>query len=384
MTLPYNSETFCVNPWITLHATVHGGYNPCCVFDGKINSKEITQYVNSAELTKIKQDLLAGIRVPGCDKCWKNEDRQHVSKRQRDNQTYGRVFQALYKDLSTPKDQFIEYYIRLGNHCNLRCTSCNDKASSGWISENKKFNISTGEVELLSDTHEIWQHMRDHAGTIGAIEFIGGEPFMMSTEAQVDLFKYLINHNHARHIRIKYNTNGTRMPTEQLDYWKHFKAIEINVSVDGVGRRFEYLRYPGQWSQVNDNINFYKNLQLTTIPKLELTVVHTLSVLNIGYVNDILDYCQDQKLNLFLNLVNDPKVLNLFAAVPEIKSWITEQIKTVEHPVISGIVKNLDQGTNCVTAQEILNFLNPLDQRRNTNAEEVFPELINYLEQCSE
>jgi sulfatase maturation enzyme AslB (radical SAM superfamily) len=373
------SKTFCVNPWLTLHTKFTRGYSPCCRFNGTVVSDSIQQYVQSDQLIKIKQDLLNGRAIPECSDCWKQEAWGYASKRQRDNQTYKQVFQALYKDLQTPAEKFVEYYVRLGNHCNLRCTSCDDNLSSGWISENKKFNIATKSVEILDDQHEVWGHMRDHAATIGTIEFVGGEPFMMCQDAQRDLFKFLVDTGHASHIRIKYNTNGTRLPTEQLEYWNQFKAVEINVSADGIGKRFEYLRYPAVWDEVEQNIEFYKNLQLTSVPRLELTIMHTISIVNIGYVKEMLDYCNQRNLKIFINILEHPEVLNMFAVSANIKHWILGRIQDVDHPVIANMSKNLQQGANTVTESDILNFLAPLDQRRNLNAETTFPELIACL-----
>lgn len=373
------ANTFCVNPWITLHTKFTKGYSPCCRFNGTVPSESIQDYVNSDRLAKIKKDLVNGVQIPECSDCWQQENRGYTSKRQRDTQTYDKIFQLLYKDINTPKEQFVEHYVRLGNHCNLRCTSCNAELSSGWVSENKKFNIKTGSVDILPDDHEVWAHMRDHASTIGTIEFIGGEPFMMCQDAQCNLFKFLIDNNHASHIKIKYNTNGTRLPTEQLDYWKHFKAVEINVSVDGIGNRFEYLRYPAEWSQVEENIKFYKNLQSTVIPKLELSVMHTISIMNIGYIDEMLTYCEQNNLKIFINMLENPEILNLFSTVPDIKSWILSRIDHVSHPVIASIKENLNQGSNNITGTQILNFLAPLDQRRELNVEETFSELVKCL-----
>ena len=375
------SNTFCVNPWLTLHTKFTHGYNPCCRFKGVVASDSIQQYVHSNQLIKIKQDLLEGRAIPECSDCWKQEARGYASKRQRDNQTYKQIFQALYKDLQTPADRFVEYYVRLGNHCNLRCTSCDDTVSSGWISENKKFNIAiaTTSVEILDDQHEVWSHMRDHAATIGAIEFVGGEPFMMCQDAQRDLFKFLVDTGHASHIRIKYNTNGTRLPTEQLEYWNQFKAVEINVSADGTGDKFEYLRYPAVWHEVEQNIDFYKNLQSTSTPKLELTIMHTISIINIGYVKEMLDYCDQHNLKIFINMLESPNVLNMFSVTADIKHWILGRIQAVDHPVIVAMSKNLQQGSDTITGSDILNFLAPLDHRRNLDAEKTFPELIACL-----
>jgi len=378
-----NPKTFCVNPWVTLHTKFTQGYSPCCWFNGTVDSNSIQQYVHSDRLTKIKQNLLDGNAISECSACWNQEARGYTSKRQRDNQTYKQIFQALYKDTHKPAERFVEHYVRLGNHCNLRCTSCNDTLSSGWISENKKFNIATKSVDILSDSHEIWSHMRDQAATIGAIEFIGGEPFMMCQDAQRELFKFLVDTGHASHIRIKYNTNGTRLPTEQLEYWNQFKAVEINVSADGIGEKFEYLRYPAKWPDIEKNIDFYKNLQLTKVPQLELTIMHTISVMNIGYIKEMLDYCDQHQLKIFINMLESPDVLNMFSVAPEVKSWILSRIQAVDHPVIETMSKNLQHGNNSVTGTDILNFLAPLDQRRNLNVEETFPELVACLKSAT-
>jgi organic radical activating enzyme len=373
-----NSDTFCVNPWITLHAKFNEGMNPCCLFKTVLKYDTVDKYVNSEELKSIKNRLVDGEKIPECVVCWNHEQSGHVSKRQRDNKTYGKIFKILNKDLTKPTNKFVEYYIRLGNHCNIRCTSCSDQYSTGWASENKKFNLPTRPVVLLPKDSDVWQNLKDHANTVGAIEFIGGEPFMMCLDQQVDLLKWLVDNNHAKHIRIKYNTNGTRLPTEQLLFWSKFKAVELNISVDGIGKQFEYLRFPAKWDELNSNVKFYQDLR-NTVPNLELTIITTVSILNIGYIEEILDYCRSSDLKLFLNMLDRPAVLNLYNFDTNVKSWISSRIQHIDHPVIKNIVENLNQRISTVNSQSLLNFLAPLDQRRNLNMSDAFPELIKFL-----
>jgi hypothetical protein len=148
----------------------------------------------------------------------------------------------------------------------------------------------------------------------------------------------LIDNNHAQHIRIKYNTNGTRLPTEQLLFWSKFKAVELNISVDGIGKQFEYLRFPAKWDELNSNVRFYQNLR-NNVPNLELTIITTVSILNIGYIEEILDYCQSHDLKLFLNMLDRPAVLNLYNFDVNVKSWILSRIHHIDHPVIKNIVE---------------------------------------------
>lgn len=374
------SKTFCINPWNTAHVRMTQGYNPCCLFSDTYQAKDVVEYANGTELADLKSRMLAGERVPECMHCWVQEDQGNESKRQRDNKVYEKIFQYKFKNRELePNAKFGEYYIRLGNHCNLSCTTCSVVFSTGWISEYKKIGIQKGQPELLESTDPIWQHIKDNAKDVAVIEFVGGEPFMMCQESQKDLFKCLVDSGHASHIKIRYNTNGTRLPVEQLEYWSQFKAVEIIISVDGVGDQFEYLRYPAKWSQVEQHIKFYKNLKSTTVPKLELTVIHTVSIINIGYIGIMLEYCTQQDLKIFINIVEIPKILGIFSVVPAVKSWISQRIKDIDHPVVVGIAKNLNQGANNVTGQDILNFLAPLDQRRNLNVGKTFPELVECL-----
>jgi len=375
-----NPKTFCVNPWVSLHTKITEGFNPCCLFGNTLKYKAVDDYISSPELSSIKKRLLAGEQISECTVCWKQEQVGHISKRQRDNQTYGKIFQLLNKDLDVPHGKFVEYYLRLGNHCNLRCTSCNDSLSTGWLSENKKFNIATKtSTSIIPDDHDVWEHLKKNANTIGSIEFIGGEPFMMHIDTQANLLKWLVDNKYAGRIRIKYNTNGTRLPTEQLEFWSSFKAIEINVSVDGIGDRFEYLRFPGKWNTVDSTISYYKNLQ-KTVPKLELTVISTISVLSIGYIHEIVEYCQRRDLNLFMNMLEYPAMLNIFNFDEQVKSWISKQIQHIDHPVIKNLLGSLNTRNATVNKKMLLDFLAPLDQRRDLDVRKTFPELVQCLE----
>jgi sulfatase maturation enzyme AslB (radical SAM superfamily) len=308
------------------------------------------------------------------------EQQGYDSKRIRDNQTYQKIFFHRFKGRELAlQSNFNEYYIRLGNHCNLRCTTCTEEFSTGWISENKKFGLIPGPTVLIDDNDHLWQHLKDHAKDIAVIQFIGGEPFMMSTEPQRDLMKFLAESGHASHIRIKYNTNLTRLPTEQLPYWPAFKAIEINGSMDGVGDRFEYLRFPAKWSDADRHIDFYKNLKATTTPKLELTVMHTLSLFNIGYVQEMLDYCTDKEIAVFLNLLEFPNYYNIFNATVPVKQWIKSRIESVDNLVIKNIHNQLDQHASTTNNAYLLKLINTLDKRRDLDVAQTFPELFQAL-----
>jgi MoaA/NifB/PqqE/SkfB family radical SAM enzyme len=360
------SDTFCVNPWLSVHSKLNQGYNPCCLYN-KTYRKSIEEYVTSDELAETKSKLSSGIQVKECNICWQHEQQGLVSKRQRDNKTYQKLFQL-------NPDNFVEYYVRLGNHCNIRCTTCNETFSTGWLSENKKYGTSNGKAFILKEDHEIWQYMIDNSHTIAAIEFIGGEPFMMLIEKQGEFLYELIRKNDAKHIRLKYNTNGTKIPSSLVKLWGSFREVELNISMDGVGERFEYLRFPAVWNDFIANLAYYQSLPMSN---LKITIMHTLSVMNLGYVQETIDFCKQQKVNLFLNLLEYPMHYNMFNFGPNVTNWLCDRIKDINDDTIKNVYNSLIVKEQFDTSFQ--KTVSVLDQRRGTNFNKCFPELLEMI-----
>ena len=80
-------DNFCVMPFV--HAFVTPNIiSPCCAYssDLRYNTKE--QYWESEQLKAIQKNMLDNNRDPGCDICWKKEDRGYSSLRQHSNEIY--------------------------------------------------------------------------------------------------------------------------------------------------------------------------------------------------------------------------------------------------------------------------------------------------------
>jgi organic radical activating enzyme len=369
-----NEKTFCVNPWVSVNYQFGQGYRPCCVYGSNLKFSSVKQYANSIELATLKKQLLAGVAAKECQYCWKEESQGYSSKRLRDNQQFSQVFDYKYKPaLESTQDEFVRYYVRLGNHCNLRCVTCRDDVSTGWISENKKFGDPASLPMMLKKTDPIWQTLKDRAAGIGMIEFIGGEPFMMLEQEQADLFKYLVESGHSKHITLLYTTNGTRMPDEQLEYWPHFKRVDIDLSMDATGDRFEYLRFPASWDTVIKNIQQYKK-----IPKVKLLILQTISILNAGYLAEAEEFCRTNGLEVFYNKLQEPLILDMHRAPKHTRAWIHSRLDGIDDPVIKQIQTQLHT-PNHTAAQDILDYCEKLDLRRGNSLAQAFPELYEQL-----
>jgi len=359
------SSTWCVNPWLQAHQKMNGQMNSCCLMQGSFGNS-ILEYINSEDLKKVKEKLLNGEKIPNCQHCWNDEFNKIESKRLRDNKTYQQRFNLLFtkKDLLEPNPLLAEYYIRLGNDCNLRCVTCNDTLSTGWLSENKKFNLPHGLRNIISDDDPIWNHIKQHSKHVKLIEFIGGEPFMINLDQQISLLSALVEDNSAGNIELRYHTNGTKIPKDLFDLWQNFKKVAIWFSIDGIGDSFNYLRYPADWNKVQDNIFHFQNLQ-KTVDNLNLNVITTLSILNALEIENVLDWCRLQNLNYFINNLQSPTYYNIFnqsSVLIDLAKQTFSNSKYAEIKLLSTSLSNHIPKNNYT--KQMFDRLSTLDSRR--------------------
>ena len=359
------ASTWCVNPWLQAHQKMDGQVTACCLMTGSFGNN-VLDYINSQELKQAKQKLLDGKKITNCQNCWNDESHGIESKRLRDNKTYQPRFDLLFnkRNLLDPNPLLAEYYIRMGNDCNLRCVTCNDFLSTGWLSENKKFNLPHGVRNVISLEDPIWNHIKQHSKHAKLIEFIGGEPFMINVDHQALFLSALVADNSAKNIELRYHTNGTKIPKELFAVWESFKKVTVWFSIDGIGDSFNYLRYPADWTKVSSNISQFQNLQ-KTLGNLDLKVTTTLSMLNALEIEHVLDWCKLQNLNYFVNKLQAPICYDIFNQSPELTNLTKQAFSNSKHDEIKLLLTSLSSHVpaDWHTAQLFEN-LAALDSRR--------------------
>jgi hypothetical protein len=362
-------KDLCVNPWLGLHINGTRGYNPCCLYT-KNFPVNLRSYVEK-DLKDIKDQFLNGSPPESCKICYDQEARGLDSKRMRDNRTYGHFLKRSIP--SDGNDKFVEYYIRLGNHCNLRCMTCNSSLSSSWISEDKRFNEPHPKVWSITNEHEIWNHIKERSRNVGLINFIGGEPFMMLEKAQADLLDSLIASKDNSHIILQYNTNCTKRPEFISNKWPTFKRVDIKISMDGIGSQFEYLRYPAKWDDFLSNLDWLQSLsqQHTNI---ELTIIYTISVFNLGYISQAERFCKERGLKVFWNILEQPYYFNP-ANVPAAKKWILDQKIETSDIDVRKYIDALSANEGLDMTEQFKNRVSQIDSRRSIRLQDAFSEL---------
>jgi len=254
----YNGNTKCVLPWIHKYVNPQGLVLTCCVGNensplGRIQDNSL----NEISTDQVRQQMEAGQRPSECYSCWRTEDLGLTSLRHHANKTWSNYYS---------QTNFVLRHldIRLSNKCNLMCRMCSGKFSNRIAQEEQKlYGFTKYKNEVLSPTLVIKQldFIRNNVDTISSVYFAGGEPLINDEHYQI--LQILIDAKRTD-IELSYNTNFSMLQFKKynvLDYWKHFKKVNIGASIDLIGDQSNYVRHGVEYSQLEKNYRYIKDLQ---------------------------------------------------------------------------------------------------------------------------
>lgn len=322
---------FCFAPWSNLDISPQGIIGPCCKFrhgfypdpPTNINQQGLDDYLQSRTLEVVRTELLAGQWPQGCERCRIEEENGVQSKRQLDHERWHDHYQHYDMEHSGP----LTVSVAFGNTCNLTCITCGPRSSSRWQREHlvlSKQDVPPNHFyrdgfvdELLAICPEVIH-----------LDIPGGEPFLSGVPQQQELLHRLIDQGRAAQISVHYTTNATVWPDQRWwDLWSHFQEIDMQLSIDAVGPRFEYIRYPADWNTVAGHVRRYLQEEQQR-SNLRLSISHTVSAYNIYYLPEFLDWCQAQRLpRPWLGRVHDPMHMRPSVWPDPAKQHIIDQLK---------------------------------------------------------
>jgi wyosine [tRNA(Phe)-imidazoG37] synthetase (radical SAM superfamily) len=279
---------FCVLPWYSQELGFQN--TPCCLLPLKYN------------IDQIKQDLLSNVQTAACKKCWDIESSGNKSRRQFENEfldyKLDRDLDKIQQDCADSKHQTLLYQITTSNLCNQACVSCNSKASTKWAQVEKRMNIiPNSQYQIDLDSANI------NYGSAKRISLLGGEPLF--DPKTFEILQKLIDHNNTNCF-ISLVTNGSIfLNAKQIDLLQQFTDLNICISIDGIGPVFEYMRWPGKWSNLLENINQYKSITKN------ISVSYTVGSLNAMYYDQTVNWFKQNNLTHNHNIVSHPNWLSL-------------------------------------------------------------------------
>ncbi len=322
---PRSHSKLCLSPFLGLKQTAYGKFSPCCSLacNWEVPHKNIKEKINSSEFKALRADFLAGKEPETCRRCWNEEMALKKSQREVYLQEHPELEKLIHNGEWQRGPAILS--IDLSNLCNYACKICN-------VSYSTKFNAELEEGKRLKPTEISDEEVQDilaNSENLVKIEFFGGEPMLNKSHTQ--LLQGLVENKKSQDITLFYSTNGSVLPTTELmSYWESFKEIKISISVDGIFANYEYLRWPGQFSNLQKNVKFYREeLQQKLIAlgvKFQLSSCPTLSNLNYFYIVEIHEWLIENVGFSTVNLLQDPDYLSVSNLPPRVKEACNAKI----------------------------------------------------------
>ena len=331
-----DSKTFCIYPWIHLHAYPTGEAYPCCHSEmkypvGNCRTNTLEEIWKDLPMQQLRADMLSETSNPACERCYEQEQSGFFSGRKSANKHHGHQI----KKLEDNPFEMTYWDIRFSNLCNLKCRSCGhifssqwyqdqaELAGKGWKDQNQVLNYA-GRTET-----DMWEQLLPHLDYVEQIYFAGGEPLLM--EEHYNILDELVRRERFD-VRLIYNTNFTHTNLKGksvFEYWKLFNSVSVGASLDGSGQYAEYIRKGTRWEQIEKN----RVEMMKICPNVDFYISPTLSILNAWHLPDFhkdwveRGFIKPQDLNV--NILQDPLFYRIDIAPMKYKQRL--RIKYQEH-----------------------------------------------------
>lgn len=366
------SKHFCAVPWNQFQVFSDGSVKTCTRGKriGNLMETPIDEILGSAEISKIKTDLLEDKPNPNCTICHKlSSGDDHYDLRNHYNSLLSTV-DIDYDDLNAFELHSID--LHWDNTCNLKCVYCNPRQSSLIAAEQK---VSVDKIDPAR-IDQIIQMIVKNQHSMKEIYMSGGEPLLIKHNYR--LLSSLDNKN----IPLRINSNIT-LATDSNPVFaevKKFKNVLWTVSADTQGEKFNYIRNGSNWEQVIKNLETIKNLG----HQIRLNSVFFIA--NITDMFDTIEYFITKYgiTDITVNKLYDHPAMRARNASLELKEQSRQKLQQLLN---SGLIeKNSNSYFNIARCYEELDrpvetatgyrdYLDHLDRLRGTNWRSIFPEL---------
>jgi MoaA/NifB/PqqE/SkfB family radical SAM enzyme len=417
-----HSKTFCMHPFTGLATREDGAIQACCRSHpvGFIQDDTLENIWNNDTMKRIRKQVLNNERPPECEQCFSLEDQGVESLRQR--HIAGKIPEArvtLYPNaVSTIREDYSMPFeiptieLKLNNLCNLKCRMCHPMDSTAWNdwSKVKEFYKKEGNImyaiieehdlenkphlDKFQDNPEWWASLEKLLPYFRRVEFAGGEPLMDPQHYRIlDMLA-----PYGNQIEIKYATNLSMLGKSNRtvwEYWPKFKSVAVNVSIDGLGGSYEYIRGNASWSELVNNIK-----QIQTIPNISRIVgAVTVQVSNVLVLDKIIEYfLNDLGIIFHTHRVEYPKLLSAQVLPRELQALAIQKLRAVQehlsefkmiklHPELLVYTRGqIQDNINYLMArdqselwQDCVAFNQALDSTRDQSFTDVTPEFKDFV-----
>ena len=243
--------------------------------------ESISDMESSSWLATIKQTFSQDLWPAECIRCRETEQINNTSIR----------LNALEFDKKQKRTDYLIVGGVLDNVCNSACQSCNAQLST------KIGSLTSKDYPIVDNSDAFW---RLPLSRVVHLDINGGEPSASKN------YRYILKNIPRAVESVRINTNCSTVIPEIEELLNRNIHVTVTVSLDGIGRVHDYVRWPIKWENFEHNLSAYKSMGIQ-----ELNTWTTVSALNIGDLKNIFAYTKEQGLKHSWALLEKPEVLSV-------------------------------------------------------------------------
>jgi len=419
-------KNFCIKPFDTLWINPNGSVCVCCknnkiISDPEGNPYNITENSlgevwMSEYLQTLRQQFIDDERPEDCKQCWDEEAAGIKSLREGTTDYFFQTNSSIDPDIlieSKKNNPIIqELNLTLTNKCNLACRICTPFASSLWVKEaavtkdkmletkSRLFKhisiideIQIAKLEEVKFKDDRLTELYDISKNLKKVYIYGGEPLI--NEEILEYLKKLVDDDLAKEITLVLNTNATIYKDSIIEMFSKFKEVEMFLSIDGIGKEYEYQRYPARYPSIERNIKRFAELK----SPFKIAIYVTMSILNIIDLEKMLDTFESYNITIDLhNMVHYPGILNVRNLSSDLKEEVISILENIDfskyknfNPIQSNHKNNIinfiklspdvdfNYANKVEYRNELFKFVSISDEYRKTPIADYLPNLYNLL-----
>lgn len=368
----YPWETMCVFPLMHLDGDNSGKFYPCCKWPGsqplgQVATHTLQQVFDSPAMQQLRQDLAQGIRHSNCQQCWTVEDSGGMSMRKINLEQWSKKIDLDWGD----QDPVLRSVtIKPGNACNFKCRICTPHSSSlrgveiMQHSQDPQEKIRAQQL-IKANNHwfetnglEFLSQLKDFPELIN-IDLYGGEPFVVKQIKT--LLQDLVANDMAQNIRLHFNTNGSVYPNDLIELFENFREVDILLSIDNVGARFEVER-GGVWEEVLTNLKKFASLQGQ---KMKFSFYVTVNIQNVLYLEDVYQLADQLGFAVILNYIEEfTPQWDIDNMTDHAKQLVIDKYKKHSNPDLKSIANRLQHSARS-DGKKFIEHTDQLDRWRD-------------------
>lgn len=305
-------DVYCTAPWNGLTVREDGQVKTCCAGRkslGNLNIQSIQEIENSDLLIQIQQDMQSG--QPNLENCKDCVDQQQQSGFATLRDHYNKFYPTIGDHLEL---KFLD--IRWNNVCNLGCLYCTPTFSSTWAD---RLNTNSTNLPVKNYQDNLLEWILERIKHINEIMLVGGEPLLMKQN-----YKLLAQLPEQCQISIITNMSYDleKNPAMPALLSRPTEKIIWNVSMENIGKKFEYVRSGANWEQAKKNLKLLLQLWPKTV---SINMVYNLfSAFDLCETVQELHAIGIKKITLFN--INENNTVNLFNMPTEIKQLALQEL----------------------------------------------------------